>query len=441
MKIKKIKKLIALILGIAAAGVGGYFGYDKGIKPLVKKENSQTNSKISNLNSKMEAPAEGDLRVGFWNVVNISGKKESQNEAVAKTILYMQLDVVGMVEISDATIPADKILSLLRQLDAQSDWKMVLSEELSTQNYRYGSNEWALAFYKGTKVEPLRFKEDGKEFFANESNVYNENDKKTWGMPYFNPTFKSTLVDDWKEQKPGNDSLRNEMRYARRPFGVTWKTLKEQTTFTTVFHHADAPGLAQDGKQIKGQPEVTKEIDAPGYAREQGHFEVEEARKMKNVLEWFDSQDGENNNIIMMADTNLYKENDKAFDSLRRSGYTGGLDPNLEENKTSLSLKWNSHANPYEKIFAKGLTFKNAQRYNIFNTLKDKILDNEWKEKALKELYKDKTNKYQLDIATWRKEGWQTVNMPSSGKPEGYKLIRNQISDHSPVFADFKVSK
>lgn len=443
IKIKNLLKFISPILGVGLVGVGAYFGY-KNFNTPVNTNNGQNTSKdgktnqVQNLKNVMSPVNEKDLRIGFWNVVNISGNKGSQNEAVAKTILHMNLDIVGIVEVSASKYEevAPQIINELSTLNSESEWRYITSLPLSDKLYRPNSNESSIVFYKSSKVKPILMKKD---------NFTLPNDSSTHGVEYENPYFESTLVDTAKEKGVNVSNARKTMKYARAPFGVGRRHFKGGKDFVTIFHHADSPGVNEKEGEIK----------APGYKDNAGHFEVEEARRFKEVAKWFSEDPNlDNPAIIIMADTNLTAKNHSlALEPALRDGFESKIEP-VEENNTSLGLGWNKLVNPYDKILVKGIKTRNAGIYNIFNVIKDKVLDDKWKQRAIKEEYdvvfyeksgeekefKENYKKYEQDLPIWNSEGWETASYPSIKDVKkskiGYKIIRNEISDHLPVYTD-----
>ncbi|MGZ9428563.1 endonuclease/exonuclease/phosphatase family protein [Mycoplasma sp. AC157] len=319
------------------------------------------------------------IRIGHWNILNHTGKQDWKNEAIAKIINHENLSLVGLTEVTidneNNELAVSKIIEKLKEYDPDGDWKYLLSPKLFGKG-KESQQEYIGIVYKNKFLEPIPF-----AGYQNNKNPY-------LGIPYPNPEFTSYF------------NKKEKTVYARPPYGAHFRVKNQKhNDFTVVFSHFDSPG------QKRGV-----EPAASGYSG-QGQFEINEAKELKNVLNWFDLQDGKNNDIFFMGDTNIKENNGaKAFDLTIKAGYKTLLDWNLE---TSLgrSRQWSE---PYDKILYKGdLKTSNAQRFDIFSVFKKNIIEEkEWKKKVDKKPSKDNLQNWIL-----------------------------KISDHTLVYTDLDVSK
>ncbi|WP_371246061.1 endonuclease/exonuclease/phosphatase family protein [Mycoplasmopsis agassizii] len=326
------------------------------------------------------------LKIATWNLLNYGAKANQvqKTELIAKIITHNKYDIVSTQEINPVDkkseeIKADKVmLEALNKLDTDKDWKAFVSpKSVGKLSQQKGQAEWFIVFYKSSKVEATGW-----------SKIY---DDKGW---------------------PGTNLKDSDTTYyyARPPFAAQFKTLgKVENTFTLVSAHLDAPGNGSDTRVEKPS----------GLPDKQGNQEVEEALQLVNVLKTFDEEDGINNEIIFMGDTNIKKGNEAvAFKPVIDNGYANLLNDNTEDSST-LQHKIGEFANPYDKIFYKGnLKVSNASRYNLWESVGSVFSNEEWEEykKTFVKKYKGGKNK---------------------GKPyrtgEEYYYWINMISDHAPV--------
>ncbi|CAM9119130.1 endonuclease/exonuclease/phosphatase family protein [Mycoplasma marinum] len=301
-----------------------------------------------------------EYKIGFWNVLNDGKDKGFKNKAIAKVIKYTKMTLVGLAEIDD-TVAVKTIAEYLSEY-TQNPWKAIYTKKKS------GASD------AGPSV-----KEDYG--FVYRSDLYtpeNFENTQTPGQIYSNP-------------------ITNKMEYQRPPYGVKFKTKKSE--FTAVITHLDGPGKNNKRHEKK---------DHHGN----GYQEVWEAQRTKEVMEWFDSLDGKNKNMIFMGDTNIKTSyNNEPFIPLIKSGYK----PLLKTGKgfeTSLGKTKNKYSNTYDKIFTNIKNAHNGNHYPLYNVFQDKILVE---------------SEFRKEIMAARQT--QYKNIISSG-----------ISDHCPVFADYKFS-
>ncbi|AJR12324.1 Membrane nuclease MnuA [Mesomycoplasma dispar] len=371
---KKIFLFPLILLGSAAATGGVYFIY--------KASKNTTNTPGISIKKSEELPKTKDLkdnvvvnpsdkksiRIGFWNVYNYSNKSTrakntAKTYAIAKVIDFTGLDLIGLAEIKPNADGAD-LVKELQNLNPNAGWK-----ELTTNKYGKKNQEEKYTFlYKSSLLETINFE--------NPSNPYliQDGTELTWARPLAAVKFK------------------------------TKTTIKND--FTLAIGHFDAPNASKNRNEAKDSE------------TSQGAQEAGEARDLVNVLGEIDKKDGENNEIIFMADTNIRGENaEKLFKSTLKS-YKSLLSHN--EN-TTLSGSRRSYANSYDKIFYKGdLATKNAQKFDIFSIFSNKIVD---------------LAKYdQMRRKDGRSANYQANN------PNDLNRIR-AISDHTMVHFDLELNE
>ncbi|PAK21653.1 hypothetical protein CJJ23_00770 [Mycoplasmopsis agassizii] len=328
------------------------------------------------------------LKIATWNLLNYGAKPNQvqKTELIAKIIIHNKYDIVSTQEINPAdwkdekdTITADKVMvEALNKLDSDKDWKAILSpKSVGKYGWQEGQKEWFIVFYKSKKVEATG-----------------------WSKIYDDQGWSGTNLKDSETT----------YYYARPPFAAQFKTLgKVENTFTLVSAHFDAPGFEAKKRNEKSS----------GLPEKQGNQEVEEALQLVNVLKTFDQEDGINNEIIFMGDTNIKKGNEAvAFKTIIDDGYANLLEDSVEDAST-LKQKIGEFVNPYDKIFYKGnLKVSDASRYNVWETVGTVFTEDEW------ENYKT------TFIEKYR--GGKKKGEPYKSGQEYYYWM-NMISDHAPV--------
>ena len=198
-------------------------------------------------------------------------------------------------------------------------------------------------------------------------------------------------------QEKFKSKWRDDCEYARPPFGALFEHKNSSRKFTFVFNHFDGPGI---------NPKIN-EVSS-GYGGN-GSQEVAEAMHLRKVLDKFDELDGDNENIFFGGDTNIKLGNQRkgAFGDIEQKGYKS-LFKDEEKYKSSLGTNFNVYSQPYDKLFAK-TKFQTigSYIYKLWDIEKDKELLNKCKDLGLS---------YDSNPYKWRA----------------------QISDHCPVYSDFK---
>ncbi|MGY6172274.1 MnuA family membrane nuclease [Candidatus Mycoplasma pogonae] len=279
------------------------------------------------------------IRIGHWNVLNLSDKTAPRNlakySAIGNIIKNQKMNLIGLTEVQKNG-GVQRILGILNQNLDTPDWEAIVSEKSTTKTGSVGQSERVAILYQKSLLEPIPF-----------------DNYATAGLFYENNQWQNPFI-------PGQ-----EIDYIRPPFGVKFKIIANGEDFTVVYSHSDAPGPHRKGRAY--------DIDATEHGFPgQGLQEVNEALHLKEVMEWFDQIDGDNEELFYMGDTNIKLGNEaKAFAPLISSGYTS-LFPESEANKTTLSGHEKAYASPYDKMFYKGqLPTQNAQKGDIFELFKD----------------------------------------------------------------------
>ncbi|MGY6172273.1 MnuA family membrane nuclease [Candidatus Mycoplasma pogonae] len=280
------------------------------------------------------------IRVGHWNVFNLGDKTEPKNiakySAITNIIKNQKMNLIGLTEVKKPG-GVEKILEVLNEGLKEQIWQALISSPSTTTTGTQGQSEQIAILYQKTLLAPIPF-----EGYS------------TAGLFYENNRWTNPFIPD------------QEIDYVRPPFGAKFKIIANGEDFTVVYSHNDAPGPHRKKRAY--------DIDATKYGFPgQGLQEVNEALRLKEVMEWFDQIDGANEELFYMGDTNIKLGNEaKAFAPLISSGYTS-LFPESEANATTLSTKAGKQfASPYDKMFYKGqLPTQNAQKGDIFELVKN----------------------------------------------------------------------
>lgn len=314
----------------------------------------------------------GSVKIGHWNVLNLSGisAKPARFVALANIIKYIGVDIIGLTEIKD-NLAVEKLANRLNIIDSKSDWKYVVSEVGASTTASDKQKEKVGILYRNVKVTAEAFVNNDKSLF------------------YVNNT--------WSDLDVTNSGINYD--YVRPPFGMIFSTKGAiKNDFTVVFSHFDSPGKSSSNGEIKSS------------ISSQGAREINEAMKLKDVMQWFDSQDDLNNELIFMGDTNIKTGNSsQAFKPLIDLGYKM-YTKETNDWKSSLSGPMGSYSQTYDKIFYSGdLKAQNVGIFKNYDVLLKNVLNEAWLNQAKKE----KSYNYKYGVA-------------------GY--IKNFVSDHCPVY-------
>lgn len=305
------------------------------------------------------------IRIGFWNVLNYVNKNNSAKSlAIADVINYNKADLVGLAEIkpeSDGSI----IVDYLNKLDPKAEWSQLTTDPEGKINQK----ERYTFLYKKSLLETV-------DFTSPKTNPY--------------------LI------------AKTDFEFARPVAAVKFQTKGDiKNDFTVALDHFDAPGPnsrhGEKSSKFSGQ----------------GEQEVQEGEHLIDALNYIDDNDGPNNEIIFMGDTNIKGQNHSGVFASTLKTYKSLLTP---DDLSSLKNTKNEYANSYDKIFYKGdLKTKDAKVFDLWSVF-DKNIVNETTFTELKK--QDRKGK--------RKEN-QLKNIISK--------IRTGISDHAPVFFTLELDK
>lgn len=423
------------ITAISCFNLNKYNGQDdqnkKNIKQLTNVDNSaiQTdhleNRTLSTPIAKTKPlpKAVNVIRFGHWNVLNQGGNNDYKSQALAKIILFNNIDVIALTEINakkrnDKTKdqiekPVADIVKFMNQYESRTNknrWSFRLSNDISSKGNENQAERVAFIYDK-TKLKPV-------------------ND----GIYYKNSVNADILFDQHFKNNATNNK---KIAYSRPPFGLTFSTLDNKFDFTMVVSHLDSPGVAK--QTYKQEEKQDFEYHKEPIKTIQGTREINEAYQLGEVMKFMDEKDGSNKDLFFLGDTNIkFKNEAGAFAKLLSNGYISLLKES-DANKTSLAKNYNKWSQPYDKIFAKtDSEVNNASKYNLWSALFDSsIINEEWIKKALNHYYK-KSNKDKLSdnqikqiIKTWAPDNEANFKY--------YAKVINWISDHTLTFADLEI--
>ncbi|AHH45154.1 endonuclease/exonuclease/phosphatase family protein [Mesomycoplasma bovoculi] len=373
---KKIFKYIIITSLVIGVSVGIGFGvkyalhhnkqnFEGTLVNVSKTNNNNPTSDASKLpNSSNEETK--SIRIGFWNVLNYVNKNNSAKSlAIADVINYNKADLVGLAEIkpeSDGSI----IVDYLNKLDPKAEWSQLTTDPEGKINQK----ERYTFLYKKSLLETV-------DFTSPKTNPY--------------------LI------------AKTDFEFARPVAAVKFQTKGDiKNDFTVALDHFDAPGPK---KKRKGKDREKSSRFFSG----QGEQEVQEGEHLIDALNYIDANDGPNNEIIFMGDTNIKGPNHSGVFASTLKTYKSLLTP---DDLSSLKNTEIGYANSYDKIFYKGdLKTKDAKVFDLWSVFDKKIVN----EATFAELKKQDDKENQLK------------NIISK--------IRTGISDHAPVFFTLELNK
>lgn len=307
------------------------------------------------------------IRIGFWNVLNYTNENNSAKSlAIASVINYNKADLVGLAEMkpnSDGSI----IVDYLNKLDPKAEWAELTTETEGKVNQQ----ERYTFLYKKSLLETIQFT-----------------------SPEINPYLIA----------------KTNFEFARPVAAVKFQTKGDiKNDFTLALDHFDAPG-ASDSRNEKKSNEFSG----------QGEQEVKEGEHLIDALNYIDENDGPNNEIIFMGDTNIKAQNHSGVFASTLKTYKSLLSTN---DLTSLAQTKGKYSNSYDKIFYKGdLKTKDAKVFDLWTVFdNDEVINQNTFDNLRK---KDKRN-----------------NKKSKKNNDIVYKIRSGISDHSPVFFTLELDK
>ncbi|QJB71397.1 MnuA family membrane nuclease [Mycoplasma sp. 1654_15] len=236
-------------------------------------------------------------------------------------------------------------------------------------------------------------------------------------MPAYFPDGK--VNSEGKLTYPKTKTTKN-VDFARPPVGGKFKIKKNNQEFVLVASHFDAPGINKGG-YIKGKEEG-KVDSKDGFDSTNGSQEISEANHLLDTMEFFKSKTN-TDNLFFMGDTNIKaKSHDKAFERLLTS-YKSLID---KSNNTALGKNYGIYSNSYDKIFqskSSSLMTENANKYPLWDVIKDNITTKQ----SLEDTYKEK-----------QKEDKKPIDKTDLQNIEN--KVKEYISDHSPVYFEIALN-
>lgn len=334
-----------------------------------------------------------NLRIGVWNVLNYNaevgekGEKAFKTKALAKIIYSENDDIIGLAEI-EGEDSLEVLVGKLNYLAKDSVYRYIRSKESGAfkNGEVVGSNgqqEYYGFIYNNKKVTPKTF--DG----TNEI-----------GSIYENPKMENELI-------PGEKT-----GFVRPPYAVEFED-KNHKDFTIAVGHLDSPGGKNDS--IKGN------IKENYWHNDQGTQEVWEAKHLVDVMNYFDSIDGKNDDLIFLGDTNIKSNITNVFQTLKDNGFSALSDPTDDAFKTSLGTK-NNWSQPYDRIFVKSDLMNPSMQQTRFDFFDPSNLS---------------TYFIPMDVSTY---ALNSKYIDSNGNIN-LKGIRYKISDHTTVHFELDFTK
>ncbi|MCV3753307.1 hypothetical protein OF364_00545 [Mycoplasma enhydrae] len=281
------------------------------------------------------------LKWGHWNVLKFTGdktKQEAKTKRLALLTFLEKFDILGLTEVGHE-FGVQEMTKYLNLYDGSSNkYSYVISKKLKGDKFNPSSAEHVAIIYNTQKVAP--------EAFDNGEIGY---------------SWQKTFDDGIKEK---------DAQYSRPPYGVKFKyNLKPAKKMTFVFSHFDGPGV----KKGEGTYKET------GI----GIYEYRESKKLVDVLDYFDSIDGQQSNIFFGGDTNIKKGKQKiAFESMgNRYKF---IFEDRDEHKTSLSTKPGKYSQPYDKLIYKTeFKISNPFIFDIWKTITDSYYIQKFEEQGI----------------------------------------------------------
>ncbi|MCV3754092.1 endonuclease/exonuclease/phosphatase family protein [Ureaplasma zalophigenitalium] len=378
-------------------------------------------------------------RIGHWNILNQGGTNELKNTLLARTINYLNFDVIALTEINAHNVQdqaVTKIINLLNKWNPDNPYTYILSDELYSPEFATQKERVAFIYRKNS--------------FDVKQEFYFLKDKKT-NTPYeLDQVILSSDPADHPKQKA------TKITYARTPYGVTLIDKNRENDFSILAVHLDSPGDSNH-KSIKKQDYK--------YAYRNGTKELNEAYHLTTVMKLFDKFDGPNQDLILTGDTNVKEKNfNVAFGALSKPplNYKSLLMASL---RTSLGTSFSCYTSAYDKLFLRTdyqatdpsnqPAYDNAKMFDlwqvgnpVYNIVTDEIrmqVLNEWitkkpNGKKVKAKYTEREK--QVLLAKWKRfddpQQRKTMNKADRDEVVGFIefLVRKTTSDHAPVFFD-----
>ncbi len=307
---------------------------------------------------------------GHWNILKASTTSafsDIKNKAIAEIIRGIDFDLIGLTEVFNVEV-AEVLVQHLNRYTNGDNYDFIVSDKLKGSYAGTNQAEHVAIIYKKDRLRPVAFN-NGK-IGDNYSQVFN------------------------------NDEIGvSDVEYVRPPYGVKFEWFKDGIEdFTFVFDHFDSPGS------------TIKNSNDWSIGKSQGAQEVAEARQLPNVLNWFDSIDGKNEDIFFSGDTNIKTNNFIfAFENIINKGYISALEDSTK-NASSLGTTSGRYSEAYDKIIYKTKwELENPFVYKLWSAILDPKIGSKLEELGF-------------------------VNVPEGKSVSGIQSVK-RISDHCPVGA------
>ncbi|MBU4691678.1 hypothetical protein KQ872_01720 [Mycoplasma sp. ES3225-GEN-MYC] len=337
-------------------------------------------------NQNVQTTSDDRLRIALWNVANFGdGALEPKYQAITSIIFTQKYDVVGLIELDSIKV-ISRLVNYLNVLEQKNNtnnlWDFIYKELPvdSKKNINVNGDKAAAYIYNKTKVVP--------EILNNSQN----------GIIYDNSNFQVFK---------GPLALN---AYSRAPYIGKFRSNVEgykNVNFTLAISHFDGPG-------------VKTKIGEESF-KGMGSREYNEAKNIKNVLDWVKKINDGDDDLIFMGDTNIPSGKESiAFDWVSEYGAIMPLGEG-EEALSSLKTEFGNYAKPYDKIVHKSnLKFENAKVYKLYSFVEDPSIFQWAKITSL------------VDWITYY-QNYQKYNKTYSSNS---RYVYNGVSDHSPISYD-----
>ncbi|WP_051789187.1 hypothetical protein [Mycoplasma buteonis] len=250
------------------------------------------------------------------------------------------------------------------------------------------------------------------------------------------PKFESSLSEKFKEKTI----------FVRPPYGASFafndKSL-QLPNITAIFDHLDSPGQSKSSEEHKPSAKILESNTSTSSKdlNKQGVNEISEFLAVPSMMKYYLQLGNPNDFVIFGGDTNIkfenfYLQNHSVFDGVSKlfDNLTWKKSERPDQNFfTSLGTK-NNYSNPYDKMFF----INNTPSDLVVQTL-DEVgsQDFRFKVNIIKGFYTQ--SKYKI----WDKKELKKIANSKQEKKfddgNDFSIIRNDISDHAPVYTDVKI--
>ncbi|QZE12068.1 MnuA family membrane nuclease [Mycoplasma sp. Ms02] len=328
------------------------------------------------------------FKIGQWNIWNYGAEGLGENsyrvKAISTIINNENFDLIGLTEINfGKSDKVNLILNQLNKLDDSSNWRVIIQtdEESKLTGSSDNAAENIAILYNANRLDLLEF-DNGK-----------------LGTSFTKPIAKV------------NGGTH---KFIRPPFGAKFKDKGSDKELTAIFAHLDSPG---------GSPKkesTTKSFTIDGKDIElsfsQGVNELSEAYGIKDVLDYYDSIDGDST-LVFAGDTNIKQGNSNVLSSSLVGGYKIAYGDSEEKHKTSINRSATGYSQTYDKI--------------IFREYDSDIIDEE--EGGAEFKFKSDIVQAFSNHLLNKNEMKKIYTSEFNAKPKIRDMVR-KISDHAPVF-------